>query len=417
MRSLVTAYELRTSESRRQHERLTRVLPGGETRSATHFEPYPLFLREGAGCALWDVDGNHYTDVLNNYTSLIHGHSYGPVIEALGRAASAGTAFTGPHHGLATLAELLVDRYPAVDQLRFTNSGTEAAMLALRIVRHFTGRTEVVLFEGGYHGTAPQFTDPDPSVHRVPYNDEDTLRRAMGTHVAAVFAEPFLGSAGVIPASEGFLAAAASIAHAAGALFVLDEVQSLRNSFSGVHGELGLKPDLILMGKIIGGGTPVGAVGGRRDVMAVTAATSSDSLVHSGTFNGNPLTMAAGIASMERLDEDAIQALNARAATMAAAIGESAAAADIAATVTRSGSILHVHLQSTVPRRADEVTSDHGSVAALHLALLLEGVYAAPRGMLNLSTAMSDADAESVVTAYTAAFRRLSRRRDAYLSA
>jgi glutamate-1-semialdehyde 2,1-aminomutase len=382
---LIREYEARTPRSRELFERFRAHLPGGETRTITFYRPYPVVIARGEGPVLTDVDGNTYVDVLNNYTSLVHGHAFPPIVEAIGEAAAEGTAFPAPHPRQLEWAELLTDRYAAVERVRFTNSGTEAAILAARIARRATGRDRLLLFEGAYHGTGPEFLGEGGDVVRVPYGEI-----ALNDSIAAVFVEPFLGSGGVIEASPDFLGELQAEARRTGALFVLDEVQSLRNAFHGVHGELGLEPDLVLMGKIIGGGLAVGAVGGRRDLMELTAADRHDPLLHAGTFNGNPLAAAAGVACLTALDEQAIAGLNRRAAELAERIP---------LPVRRSGSIMHV---------------DSAEPATLHLALLLEGVFAAPRGMLNLSTAMTDDHCDAVAEAYGRAVARtpFSTRRD-----
>lgn len=374
---LIREYEARTPRSRDLFEQFRSRLPGGETRTITFYRPYPVVIARGEGPILTDVDGNRYVDVLNNYTSLVHGHAFPPIVDAIREVAAEGTAFPAPHPRQLEWAELLTERYPGVERVRFTNSGTEAAILAARIARRATGRDRILLFEGAYHGTGPEFLGERGDVVRVPYGEI-----ALDESIAAVFVEPFLGSGGVVEAGEDFLHELQAEARRTGALFVLDEVQSLRNAYRGVHGELGLEPDLVLVGKIIGGGIAVGAVGGRRDVMELTAADRHDALLHAGTFNGNPLAAAAGVACLTALDERAIADLNRRATELAARIPIS---------VRRSGSIMHV---------------DAPDPAALHLALLLEGVFAAPRGMLNLSTAMTDDDCEAVAEAYGRAIAR-----------
>ena len=301
----------------------------------------------------------------------------------------------------------LVARLGAAERVRFTNSGSEATVLALRIARAATGRRNVVAFEGAYHGSVPELVDGSPEVARVPYNDLDAAAAAVDGATAAVLVEPFLGTGGVVPAAPGYLAGLADLARRAGALFVLDEVQSVRNAFGGVHGALGLAPDLVVLGKVIGGGFPVGAVAGRAELLDLTDARRPGALSHAGTFNGNVVTTAAGLASLELLDADAIARLDVRAATLADGIEAAARATGVAAVVTRSGSVLHVHRARERPTAAVP-SDDPGPVAALHLALLLEGVFAAPRGMLNLSTVMTDADVAEVGAAYERAFRRLA---------
>ena len=378
---LIRAYEARTPRSRELFERFRAHLPGGETRTLTYYEPYPVVVARGQGAILVDVDGNEYVDVLNNYTALVHGHAFPPIVEAIAEAARDGVAYPAPHPRQLRWAELLTERYPAVELVRFTNSGTEAAILAARVARRVTGRSRLLLFEGAYHGTGPEFAGEGGDVDRAPYGELPELDDS----VAAVFVEPFLGSGGVIEGDSEWLRALRAEASLAGAVFVLDEVQSLRNAFHGVHAELGLEPDLILMGKLVGGGIPVGAVGGSRDVLGATAADRPGSFAHSGTFNGNPLAAAAGVACLEALDEEAIAALNGRAAELAGRLGNAGAV------VRRSGSIMQV---------------DAPDSARLHLALLVDGVYAAPRGMLNLSTAVTDEQLETVATAYARALAR-----------
>ena len=381
---LIREYEARTPRSREVFTRFRRRLPGGETRTLTYYAPYPIVIARGEGAVLVDVDGNEYVDVLNNYTSLVHGHAFPPIVAALAEAARDGLAYPAPHPRQLRWAELLTVRYPAVELVRFTNSGTEAAILAARVARRLTGRPRLLLFEGAYHGTGPEFAGEGGDVVRAPYGKVPPLDDS----IAAVFVEPFLGSGGVVEGSGEFLRGLREQARRAGAVFVLDEVQSLRNAFHGVQSELGLEPDLVLMGKIIGGGIPVGAVGGARDVLGVTAADTAAPLPHSGTFNGNPLAAAAGIACLEALDEEAIDRLNTRAAELADRLGAAGAV------VRCSGSIMQV---------------DAPNPAALHLALLVQGVYAAPRGMLNLSTAMTDEQLEAVADAYARALSRALR--------
>jgi glutamate-1-semialdehyde 2,1-aminomutase len=414
---LLDEYGRRTLGSSDLYRRLVNVLPGGETRAVTYFAPYPVAIERGRGSTITDLDGNRYRDVLNNYTSLVHGHAYPPILEAVAAAVADGSAHPAPSRRQLDLAELLCERYSAVRSVRFTNSGTEAAILALRIARRATGRRRMVMFADGYHGTAPEFADPDPESVKVPYNDLEGLAAVVDDSTAAVFAEPFLGSGGVIPPDDGFLAAAQHIAQSKGAIFVLDEVQSLRNAFRGAHGELGLNPDLVLMGKIIGGGFAVGAVGGRAELLGLTAGDRPDGIRHSGTFNGNPVVMAAGVASLTALTRPAISQLLNRAELLQSDLEAASLAAGVPATIRRAGSILQVHLiaeptaaaQTAAPTNQVAPFFFSDDLAMLHLALLVHGIYAAPRGMLNLSTVMSDLDMQAVVEGYGQAFMDLAR--------
>ena len=233
---------------------------------------------------------------------------------------------------------------------------------------------------------------------RAPWNDLAAVTALLGSDhdIAAVFAEPFLGAGGVRPAEPGFLAAVAALARDRGVLFVLDEVQGLRNGLGGEQGRLGLTPDLTLLGKIIGGGFPIGAVGGRADLLELTVAAMTPAYVaHAGTFNGHLAAAAAGMMTLRYLDGPAITRLNEAAAALAARIVAGATAAGVPAEVTRAGSIMNVHL------------NDPGQLADLHLALLLNGVYTTPRGMINLSTALSPGDLDDIAAAYATAFTQL----------
>lgn len=402
-------YIAKTTRSRALREAFRTVLPGGETRSVAYYEPYPIVVERGSGARIWDLDGNEYVDLLNNYTSLVHGHSHPEISEAISQAAHAGTVHPAPHVSQLALARLLVDRLPAVGQLRFTNSGSEAAILAARLARHVTCRRRIVLIDGGYHGTGSFFADPHPDVVRVPYNDREALGQAVDDTVAAVFVEPFLGSAGVIPADPDYLRAIQTRAKASGALFVLDEIQGLRSAVDGTHGKFALSPDLVLLGKIIGGGLPIGAVGGSEALLAEMAADLGPRLAHSGTFNGNVLSMVAGRIAMQLLDAAQIARLNELGGQLAAVIEKLGAQHGLPVSVTRAGSIMHIHFLEQPPADADQARrGDHQLSAALHLALLVEGVYIAPRGMLNLSTATTSANIDFVMEALDRALAAVS---------
>jgi glutamate-1-semialdehyde 2,1-aminomutase len=397
---LVRAYCERTPGSAASFEAARRVLPGGETRAVTSYPPHPVIVTEGHGARLTDVDGRVYLDLVNNYTAMVHGSAFAPATEAVADLLPHGFAFASPHPYQVALAELLTARVPSVQRVRFTNSGTEAALLAARIVVRATGRRRLLMFDGAYHGSATLFLPGSPDVVRVPWNDLDAvaaLLGRLGDDIAAVFAEPFLGAGGVRPAAPGFLAAVAELARDRDVLFVLDEVQGLRNGFGGEQGRLGLTPDLTLLGKVIGGGFPIGAVGGRADLLELTVSAMTPGYVtHAGTFNGHLAAAVAGTMTLRHLDAAAISRLNDAAAALADRIAAAAAGAGVPAEVTRAGSIMNVHLNGP---------SGPGQLADLHLALLLNGVYTTPRGMINLSTALSPGDLDDVAAAYEAAFR------------
>jgi glutamate-1-semialdehyde 2,1-aminomutase len=282
-------YQRGMAESAQLSERLRRVLPAGDTRSATYYRPYPLALARGAGCEVWDVDGNRLIDLLNNFTSLIHGHSHPRIAAAIREQLELGTVFPAPNALQAELAERICARLASVEMVRYTNSGTESVIQAVRAARAYTGRVEIVKAIGGYHGSWEQVpttyetgngggesTEAALSavgvpafvqdvVHMVPYNDPGPLEQLMqerGERIAALIFEPVLGH-GVIAGDPEFFATARRLADEYGALLILDEVVTLRLAPGGYQSVLGVRPDLTTLAKIIGGGLPVGAVGGR----------------------------------------------------------------------------------------------------------------------------------------------------------
>lgn len=404
---------MNTQESKSIDARLHRVLGGGDTRTATAFKPFPLALDRGRDCRVWDVDGNEFIDLLNNYTSLVHGHAHPAIVAAVETQLRRGTAFPSPSLLQAELAERICDRIASIDRVRFTNSGTEAVMMGVRVARAFTGRDLIVKAHGGYHGSWDQVaTESDihtvgekrsssaarrwanagiPSsvqslVRMVPYNDPaavEALMSEVGDDVAAILLEPAIGEAG-ISATPEFLQAARDAASRHGALLILDEVVTARLAYGGYQSVVECRPDLTILGKIIGGGLPVGAFGGRAEVMDMFDPRRPDSVPHHGTFNGNPLTMAAGGVSLDLLTSGEIQRINELGASIGSALEQLCRDADLPIVVRTVGSLVHL---SGAPVDV---------LLAVHRAGLEHGLYFAPRGLLNTSTAM-DSDIEQTV--------------------
>jgi glutamate-1-semialdehyde 2,1-aminomutase len=418
-------YSARTPGSARRAEAAAQVMPGGDTRSITWFRPHPLYIEEGRGCEMVDVDGNAYLDLLSNYTSLVHGHAHPAVGAAIARQAARGTAFAAPHDGQAALARLLYRRIESVERVRFCNSGTEAVMLALRLARAFTGRPLVAKVEGGYHGSwdgvevsvEPPAADAGPaewpaavpesagllpgaaeSVVVLPFGDlpgAEAILQPLADRLAAVIVEPVAGVAGTIPVPSDYLQGLRALTQRLGALLVLDEVITLRLAPGGAQALYGVEPDLTTMGKLIGGGLPVGAVGGSEEIMALTDPGRPDSLQHSGTFNGNALTMAAGAVAVELLTAAECHRINALGDRLREGIDAIGADLGLAVTASGLGSLLTIHLLDEPPRSYREArAADPEALRLLHLALLNEGVFAARRGMLCVSTPMGDEEVE-----------------------
>ena len=403
---------LETQRSAELATRLRRSLPGGDTRTGTFYRPYPVAIERGDGYRIWDVDGNEYIDCLGNFTSLVHGYNAPEIVQAIERQIRSGTAFASPHSLQADVAERLRERVASVEHVRYANSGTEAIILALRAARAFTGRDAIVKAAGGYHGFWEQLpmTLGARGIPQVvtdlvvehDYNDVESLRAAARSRgdIAAIIIEPVLTASGVIAARPDYLAEARRLADEIGALLIFDEIVTLRLDYEGYQQVVGVRPDLTTFGKIIGGGLPVGAVGGREDVLAVYDPSQPGSITHSGTFNGNALTMAAGCASLDRLTRDEVERINALGARLAEGIR--AGLDDVV--VTQVGSIAQVHFE-TGPLIASAGDANMASerLTRFHSAALREGVYLASRGMMVVSTAMDESVVDETVRRLVAA--------------
>ena len=412
------------SGSRALWERALGSLPGGNTRTTIYQEPHPVYLVRGEGCRVVDADGVERIDFISNYTSLVHGHCHPRVVEAVQRQAGTLMSAAAPSELEVELAERLRERLPSVERLRFTNSGTEATMQAIRAARAFTGRSTVAVFAGAYHGThdyassIPAASDAPPGGAGIPagvastlvvapFNDVEGTRAALEPHLdelAAILVEPVMGAAGVIPAGEGFLPFLRELADEAGALLLFDEVIAFRVDWHGAQGRYGVTPDLTTLGKIIGGGLPVGAFGGRGDVMALFDPRDERRLSHGGTFNGNPLTMAAGLATLELLTPDELDRLEGLAVELRTKLEGLFAGIGLPVCVTQVGSLFNIHVtEGPVLDHSDVLAGDTALLRELHLALLGHGILFTPRGMGCLSTPMSGAEVDAFVEAARAA--------------
>jgi glutamate-1-semialdehyde 2,1-aminomutase len=408
-------FESRTPRSRERYQRATQVFPGGDTRIVTFYPPYPVAIEQGSGIDLVDLDGNHYSDFLLNYTSLIAGHRHPAVMEAVAEALTRLSGVAAPVPGQVELAEELIRRVDSVEHVRFTNSGSESTLIALWAARAFTGRPTVIKAIGGYHGCIPELDRsirpgsfppgvPESSpVIAVPFNDPEALRAAVdeaGDALAAVFLEPVLGSGGVVAPEPGYLQAAEQWAHEAGALYLLDEVISFRLGPGGYQQIANLRPDITAFAKIIGGGFPVGAIGGRAEVMDVFRPGSDRGIAHSGTFNGNPVTVAAGRKTLELLDDAAYEKLDRLGAILGSGLRDAMERAGVGGQVTQVGSLVNVHFTSEPVRDFDSAQRiDQTAAAAYHIGLLNRGIFVAPRGMMAVSIVAEESDVQNVIDA------------------
>jgi glutamate-1-semialdehyde 2,1-aminomutase len=407
----IDTYQARTPQSRGWFERARRVMPGGDTRTGTFHLPYPLFIGRGEGCHVWDADGHQYTDVLNNFTSLVTGHGHVAVVRAIKDQAGKSTVHGTANQLMVMLAEALCRRVPSVERLRFCSSGTEATMGALRAARAFTGRPKILKMAGCYHGShdhvavavTPPFDAAPPGlspgvVHDVlvgGFNDlprTAALIRAHAGELAAVIVEPMTGS-GALPADREFLAGLRAVTEECGVLLVFDEVITFRLAVGGLQGVHGLRPDLTCFGKIIGGGLPVGAFGGRADVMATYDPTRAGTIAHSGTYNGNATTMAAGLATLAVFDGGAVARLNAAGDRVRAKLQALVDASGLQATITGYGSLMQLHFAGGPVRTPEDAArGDRRLVRLMHLALLNRGIFSAARQTYVLSTPMHQAN-------------------------
>ncbi|AXB42708.1 aspartate aminotransferase family protein [Amycolatopsis albispora] len=368
-------------------DRARRVLPGGNTRTTIFVPPHPPYAVSGEGAVLTDDTGHRVIDGNNNYTSLIHGHAHPDVLAAAIEAAQRGTAFGLPTHAEVALAEHLRDR-TGIEQWRFCNSGSEAVLMLLRAARAHTGRDLVVRFEGSYHGTGDALVSPDapgvaPSAVLVlPQHDLGALTAAMREHgdrVAAVLIDLMPNHAGLAPADPAYVEALRDLTRQHGALLAIDEIITFRLHEGGLHRTYGIEPDLVAVGKVIGGGFPVGAIGGSAEVLAPFA-PAAGAVSWGGTFNANPVTMAAGLTALTLFGTAEIAALNQRGDELRSRLRAEGVA------VNGSGSLLR--LMTPDPTR-------------LWWDLYRRGVLIGTNGLLALSTAMTPDHLDQIAEAVT----------------
>ena len=333
-------YVNRTKNSYRKHNLATKVMPGGNTRTTQWMEPYPFFAENAEGMYINDIDGNHYLDFMLNATTLILGHAHPDIVKTLTQQIQEGTVYSVPTDGQSKLADILVERIPSFEKVRFTNSGTEATMMAIMAARSFTKKTKIAKFEGGYHGTHdhvsvsvyPKKEDLNTETHPgipeysyqpksiledvivLPYNDIEKSKELIGKYkddLSCIIMEPIISNFGYLPLDLEFIKFIREITEELGIVLIFDEIQSFRVSSGGAQESFGITPDMTTLGKIIGGGLPVGAFGGKDEIMELFDPTSSNyDIAHAGTFNGNPLTMEAGVTVMENLTSNNFEKMN-----------------------------------------------------------------------------------------------------------
>jgi glutamate-1-semialdehyde 2,1-aminomutase len=421
------------------YERATQVLPGGVSRNTVLRRPHPLYAAGAHGCRITDVDGVERIDFANNMASLIHGHAHPAINAAVMDQLRRGTAYTMATEIEIRYAEHLCSRNPGFEQLRFVNSGTEAVMGALKTARAFTGRSKIAKVEGAYHGpydfaevsqeatpatwgslnspvSVPVAYGTPPSVLDdvvvVPFNDVDNtldiLNRSAGD-IACVLLDVLPHRAGLMPADHDYVNALRDWTTRNGALLVSDEVITFRNSCGGAQASYGLRSDITAMGKIIGGGFPVGAIAGRRDVMDVMNPRGDNyKLPYSGTFSANPITMSAGLAAMTAFDTAEVGRLNALGSAAVDGLRSMISDRGHEASVTGAGSLFRIHLRGDAPTTYRDSYVPPAGGARLNLlfdALLDRGILMVYSGMGAISTAMGESEIERLIAAVDGSLR------------
>ncbi|TFJ93977.1 glutamate-1-semialdehyde 2,1-aminomutase [Lentibacillus salicampi] len=413
------------------------LMPGGVNSPVRAFQSVgmsPIFMEQGKGSKITDIDGNEYIDYVLSWGPLILGHADDRVVSSLKEATEKGTSFGTPTILENKLAELVMERVPSVEMLRMVNSGTEATMSALRIARGYTGRNKILKFEGNYHGHSDSLLIkagsgvatlglPDsPGVPEsivkntltVPYNDVESVRYAFseyGDDIAAVIAEPVSGNMGVVPPQENFLQELRKITEENGSLLIFDEVMTgFRVGYNCAQGYFGVTPDMTCLGKVIGGGLPVGAYGGKREIIEKVAPTGS--IYQAGTLSGNPLAMTAGYQTLSALDESSYEDINQKVDKLVEGYKQASIDYDIPLHVNRAGSMVGFFF--TDKPVIDYETAQNANVdyfAQYYRAMIEEGIFLPPSQFegVFLSTAHTDEDIDKTIQAVRTAFSKIEK--------
>jgi len=404
------AYRARNPKSLAQYEAACAAMPGGNTRASIFASPFPLTIARGEGAHMWDLDGHEYVDFLAEFTAGLYGHSHPAIRRALDEALDRGWNFGA--HGLAEarFARAICERFRSIELVRFTNSGTEANLMAVSLACAATGRAKVLVFQGGYHGGVFYFRGAGSRVNApfpfllADYNDSAAARAVVAPHapdLAAILVEPMLGGSGCIPGTHAFLADLRALADETGAVLIFDEVMTSRLAPGGLQEVHGIRPDLTTLGKYVGGGMSFGAFGGRAALMERFDPRRPDHLEHAGTFNNNVLTMNAGhIGLTEIYTPERARNLNRFGDALRDRLNRVVRRRGLAMQFTGLGSMIGVHM--TDRPILSETDARHGNALLLDLFwfdLLARGIWFAKRGMMALSIALDASDADRLAEA------------------
>ena len=416
------------------HGRAETVLPGGDTRNSIFWEPFPVYIDHAQGSTIVDVDGNERTDFINNMTTLILGHRHPAVISALEEQLARGISYPAPAPLVVEWGELMRERVQSVDKIRFVNSGTEATLNAIRAARAYTGNNLLAKCEGAYHGNHDSVqisvTPPLSAAGRedsptavagtqgisgratdeivmMPYNDPENAERIIRQYaadLAAVIVEPINGQCGMIPADAEFLQTLRDVTDELGILLIFDEVIAFRASRGGAQGYYGIYPDLTCFGKTVGGGLPVGAFGGRDDIMSqFDPSGDGPTVAHAGTFNGNPMTAAAGVATLKHLTDDAFTDLQSKGDYLRTKLRNIIARAEMPMSITGAASLFAIQCTpGPVTNYRQYAQNDSDMLSYVFLAMLNRGYLLSNRCAGNISTAHTYEDLDGFATAFAA---------------
>ena len=435
------AYLDQGSKSKRLYDRALSVMPGGNSRHTIVMDPYPVYAQSGQGCWVIDVEGQERIDFINNYTALIRGHSDPDVTAVVSEVIHNGTAFSLPTEYDIRLAELLVDRIPSAEQVRFCNSGSEAVLLAIRAARAYTGRSRIAKFEGCYHGIYDYAQASDSSrpgnwgmvdspettletsmvpnlgkdVVTLPWNRPEICRQLIeecADELAAVLIDPLPSALGLLSPVEGFLETLRELTETLGVMLIFDEVMSFRIDYRGAGHANGVTPDLMSMGKIIGGGFPVGAVAGNVAIMSVFDHRPGEKIHHGGTYNGNPVTMAAGYETMRLMTENEYGRLAELGEVLRGNLSEMLKQRSVPHQVTGRGSMFCLLLSDRCPvdfRELIECRNNGPDLSGLDREMLSRGVLLGSRGLFGvLSTPMTEVELDQFVDALDQSLKALA---------
>jgi glutamate-1-semialdehyde 2,1-aminomutase len=418
--NLQRRYMAMTPKSAEVQARAEKVMPGGETRSL-FFPPYPLTLDRGQGSRCWDVDGNEYMDMGNNYTVLIHGHRYAPIMEAVAKQLEKGNTWAAKAVSQVELAELLVDRFEGVDKVRYSSTGTEAVLSALAVARGYTGRKKILFSRFSFHG---YLLEPSSRTHATiladggtgevanpydasgswldcylgDYGDAESFERILEEHgheICCVMLEPVLGLGGCVSAPKEFFERVKAAAHKAGALFIFDEATVHRVSPGGAQRKIGVSGDISILGKLVGGGFPCGTIGGADEYMKVLNPKTGNTLV-SGTFSGNPVSMTAGVQAITHFTDEAVARMERQMDRIEAGWTAAAKKNGLPFSTRRAGNLMNIFFQDEPPPVC-QLRTDQKFVDRFQYACSVNGLFIVTRIMINTSSVLTDAEADEIV--------------------